>query len=255
MKYKKPKFWEDINLLSLCLLPFSILTLIFNYIKPFIIAEQKFRTPVICVGNIYVGGTGKTPLSIYIYNLLKKKKYKPAIVRKYYSSHTDEIDFTKSKVPQFFSNKKRYATINKAEQNNNVIIMDDGLQDISIAKNLNIICFNGQNPIGNGFLIPAGPLRERLIQIKNCRIAIINGKRNSSFEKKLKSISSNIKIFQSKYKIKNLKKFKGKKLLAFAGIGNPENFFRLLRENGLKVKHEVSFPDHYNYERIAEKFN
>ena len=68
-------------------------------------------------------------------------------------------------MPQFFSNKKDI-TINKAEQNNNVIIMDDGLQDISIAKNLNIICFNGQNPIGNGFLIPAGPLRERLIQIK-----------------------------------------------------------------------------------------
>ena len=78
---------------------------------------------------------------------------------------------------------------------------------------------------------------------------------NSSLKKKLKSISRPVSglIFQSKYKIKNLKKFKGKKLLAFAGIGKPENFFRLLRENGLKVKHEVSFPDHYNYERIEIK--
>jgi len=66
-------------------------------------------------------------------------------------------------------------------------------------------------------------------------------------QKKLKSISNNIEIFQSKYVIKDLKRFRGKKILAFAGIGNPENFFGLLRDSGLKVKKEISFPDHYNY--------
>ena len=160
----------------------------------------------------------------------------------------DEVNLTKSKVKQFFYDKKRILSISKAEaKKNNVIIMDDGLQDISVIKDLNIICFNSFDLVGNGFLLPAGPLREQLHNIKNYQIAIINGKRNIAFEKKLKSISNNIEIYQSKYVIKNLKRLRGKKILAFAGIGNPENFFDLLRDNGLKVKKEISFPDHYNY--------
>ena len=248
MKLKKPKFWNNVNFLSICLLPLSLITIIFNYLKTFIITGFRFDIPIICVGNIYIGGTGKTPLSIYIYNLLKKRRYKPAIVRKYYNSHMDEVNLTKSKVKQFFYDKKRILSISKAEaKKNNVIIMDDGLQDISVIKDLNIICFNSFDLVGNGFLLPAGPLREQLHNIKNYQIAIINGKRNIAFEKKLKSISNNIEIYQSKYVIKNLKRLRGKKILAFAGIGNPENFFDLLRDNGLKVKKEISFPDHYNY--------
>ena len=248
MKIKKPKFWNDINFLSICLLPLSFITIIFNILKTYVITGFRFHIPVICVGNIFVGGTGKTPLSIYIYNLLKKRRYKPAIVRKYYNSHIDEINLTKSKVKQFFYDRKRTLSISKAEaKKNDIIIMDDGLQDVSVIKDLNIICFNSFDLVGNGFLLPAGPLREQLHNIENYQIAIINGKRNIAFEKKLKSISNNIEIYQSKYIIKDLKRLRGKKILAFAGIGNPENFFDLLRDNGLKVKKEISFPDHYNY--------
>ena len=250
MKFKKPKFWNSINFLSIILLPFSLLTLVFNIFKSQVITENRFNIPIICVGNIFIGGTGKTPLSIYIYNLLKNKKFKPAIVRKYYPSHADEINFTKSKVRQFFSDRKRLESISKAIiKKNNVIIMDDGMQDVSVNKDLSIMCFNSKDLIGNGFLLPAGPLREQLKKVNSCRIAVINGKRNILFEKKLKSISDSIEIFQSKYEIKNLKRLRGKKILAFAGIGNPKNFFKLLRENGLKIKQEISFPDHYNYKK------
>ena len=248
MKFKKPKFWNDKNFLSICLFPLCLITIVFNIFKTYFITGYRSNIPVICVGNIFIGGTGKTPLSIYIYNLLKKRRFRPAIIRKYYNSHVDEINFTKSKVKQFFYEKKRTLSISKAEsQKNNVIIMDDGFQDISIIKDLNIICFNSLDLIGNGFLLPAGPLREKFNKVKHCQIAVINGKRNIAFEKKLKTISNNIKIYQSKYIIKGLKKFRGKKILAFAGIGSPENFFSLLRENGLKLKRELSFPDHYNY--------
>ena len=254
MKFKKPKFWNSINFLSVILLPFSLLTLIFNIFKSQVIAENRFNIPIICVGNIFIGGTGKTPLSIYIYNLLKNKKFKPAIVRKYYPSHADEINFTKSKVRQFFSDRKRLESISKAIiKKNNVIIMDDGMQDVSVNKDLSIMCFNSKDLIGNGFLLPAGPLREQLKKVNSCRIAVINGKRNILFEKKLKSISDSIEIFQSKYEIKNLKRLKGKKILAFAGIGNPNNFFKLLKEHGLKIKQEISFPDHYNYKKSEVK--
>ena len=254
MKFKKPKFWNSINFLSVILLPFSLLTLVFNIFKSQVITENRFNIPIICVGNIFIGGTGKTPLSIYIYNLLKNKKFKPAIVRKYYPSHADEINFTKSKVRQFFSDRKRLESISKAIiKKNNVIIMDDGMQDVSVNKDLSIMCFNSTDLIGNGFLLPAGPLREQLKKVNSCRIAVINGKRNILFEKKLKSISDSIEIFQSKYEIKNLKRLRGKKILAFAGIGNPKNFFKLLRENGLKIKQEISFPDHYNYKKSEVK--
>ena len=250
MKFKKPKFWRNKNFLSICLLPLSLITIIFNILKTYIISGFRSNIPIICVGNIFIGGTGKTPLSIYIYNLLKRRKYRPAIVRKYYNSHIDEINFTKSKVGQFFYDKKRTLSISKAEsKKNNVIIMDDGLQDDSVIKDLNIICFNSSDLIGNGFVLPAGPLREKLKNVNNCQIAVINGKRNIAFEKKLKSISNNIEIYQSKYVIKNSKKFRGKKILAFAGIGNPKNFFNLLKDNGFKVKQEISFPDHYNYSK------
>ena len=250
MKFKKPKFWNNKNFLSICLLPLCLITIIFNIFKTYIISGFRSNIPIICVGNIFIGGTGKTPLSIYIYNLLKRKKYRPAIVRKYYNSHIDEINFTKSKVGQFFYDKKRTLSISKAEsKKNNVIIMDDGLQDVSVIKDLNKICFNSSDLIGNGFVLPAGPLREKLKNVNNCQIAVINGKRNIAFEKKLKSISNNIEIYQSKYIIKNSKKFRGKKILAFAGIGNPRNFFNLLKDNGFKVKQEISFPDHYNYSK------
>ena len=106
MNFKKPKFWENINFLSIFLLPLSLITFLFNILKSKVITEHRFNVPIICVGNIFIGGTGKTPLSVYIYNLLKKKKLKPAIVRKFYRSHTDEINFTKSKVKQFFSDRK-----------------------------------------------------------------------------------------------------------------------------------------------------
>ncbi len=248
MKYKRPTFWNDINLISIFLLPISLITMLLINLKSFIISEYKFKIPIICVGNIFIGGTGKTPLSIYIYNLLKKRKFKPAIIRKFYSSHLDEISFTKSKVKHFFTNKKRSLSILKAEEKkNNVVIMDDGFQDVSIKKNLNIICFNSVSLVGNGFLLPAGPLRNRLKNISHCQIVVINGKRNVNFEKKLKLISNNIKIFYSKYEIKKIGKYKDKNILAFAGIGNPNNFFSLLKNNGLKLKEKVSFPDHYPY--------
>ena len=248
MKFNKPKFWDKTSFISLFLLPLSVFTLIFNYIKSLIITEYSYKIPIICVGNIYVGGTGKTPLSIYIYNLLKSKKFKPAIVKKYYPSHIDEINFTKNKVKHFFSDKKRSLSILKAEKkNNNVIIMDDGLQDVSIKKDLSILCFNSSDLIGNGFLLPAGPLRDRLKKINNYQIVVINGKKNIAFEKKLKSLSNKIKIFNSKYEIKKIGNHKSKKILAFAGIGSPQNFFDLLKDYKINVKEKISFPDHYNY--------
>tara|TARA_B100000579_G_scaffold267823_1_gene220973 strand:- start:51 stop:695 length:645 start_codon:yes stop_codon:yes gene_type:complete len=152
------------------------------------------------------------------------------------------------KIGETFTNKNRKKAINSLIlSGHDVAILDDGFQDLSIKKDFSILCFNSEQLIGNGFIIPSGPLREKISSIKKADCIFINGNKNLEFENKIKEISKNIKIFYSKYKIKNLDKFKNKKVVAFAGIGNPSNFFKLLKENNINLKNTYSFPDHHNY--------
>ena len=129
------------------------------------------------------------------------------------------------------------------------MILDDGFQDYGIKKDLNIICFNNNQLIGNGLALPAGPLREGLDSLKEADLILINGKKNIKFEKKILLINKKLDVFYTNYKPINPKKFKGKKLMAIAGIGNPKNFFDLLIENGLNVKRSIPYPDHYNFKK------
>ena len=128
-------------------------------------------------------------------------------------------------------------------------ILDDGFQDYSIKKNLNILCFNSNQLIGNGMTLPSGPLRENINAIKRTQIVLINGSKNQLFEEKILSISNKVKIFYSKYLPENIEEFKNKNLFAFAGIGNPKNFFKLLGDNNLNVQTKLAFPDHYKFSK------
>ena len=146
--------------------------------------------------------------------------------------------------------QKRFLAINEAiKSKNDIVLLDDGFQDFTIKKDLNIICFHSNQLIGNGLLIPSGPLRQNLNSIKDADIIIINGDQNRDFEKKLLLINNNLEIYYSKYKPININEFKNENLLAVAGIGNPENFFQLIRENGLKIKEKIIYPDHYIFSK------
>jgi|TARA_B100000767_G_C19757851_1_gene533834 tetraacyldisaccharide 4'-kinase len=251
MKLLKPKFWENNNtsILALILLPISIIIQLIMQIKMFS-NSKKFNIPVICVGNIYLGGTGKTPLSIKISNIFKKLKVKNAIIKKYHPNQQDEIRLIKNKSNNLFVASTRAIAVKKAVSKNfKLAILDDGFQDNSLFKNLNILCFNENQLLGNGYTIPSGPLRENINSVKRSDIIVINGKKNKEFEKKLNLISKKFKIFYSYYKPINIKKFKNKKILAFAGIGNPENFFSLLKKYKLNVKAKIAYPDHYLYSK------
>ena len=114
---------------------------------------------------------------------------------------------------------------------------------------MSILCFHSKQLIGNGKIFPSGPLRESLNAVTRAQIAIINGNKSEKFENKLLNINSNLQIIYSKYKLANKEKFKNKNILAFAGIGNPNNFFDLLKSNGLTVTKTLSFPDHYNFKK------
>ena len=249
MNFKKPEFWDksELSIWSIILYPFSLLFLIISLGAKFLKIKKKFPIPIVCVGNIYTGGTGKTPLALEIFKITKSYGKNPAFVKKGYDYLYDEIQML-DKAGKTYSDKNRKEAIKSLISDKyDVAILDDGFQDLSIEKDFSILCFNSRQLIGNGFLIPAGPLRESFNSIKKADCVLINGDRNIEFENKINKINKNIKIFYSKYKIKNIENFKNKEIVAFAGIGNPSNFFHLLKENNINVKKTYSFPDHYNY--------
>lgn len=252
MKLFKPKFWakDHLTTFSLLLLPLSFIVKLLFLLKITITTKTKFDLPIICVGNIYIGGTGKTPLSIKIFEIISRLKRKPVIIKKFYKDHLDEINLIENKTKNIITNRSRKkAILYGINKNFDTIILDDGFQDYSIKKNLNILCFNEKQLIGNGYTIPSGPLRQSLSSIEKCQIILFNGKKNKNFESKIKKINKNIAFFYFKYEPINITKFKNKNFLAFAGIGNPDNFFSLLYKHKIKVKKKISFPDHYQFSK------
>ena len=249
MIFFKPKFWDktEISTYSVLLFPLALLLKVLIFLKNLFTKSHNCSIPIICVGNIYLGGTGKTPVCIEIFSILKELKMNPAFIRKQYDSFKDEADFQKSIGP-IYQSQKRINAIKKSIKNNvNVAILDDGFQDLSIKKNLSIVCFNEKQWIGNGFTIPSGPLRENLSALKRANCVIINGKKNKEAENKMLNKNKKIKIFYANYKPQNVSEFQNKKIIAFAGIGNPDNFFDLLSKNKLNTIETIKFPDHHEY--------
>ena len=249
MKLYKPKFWDHKNFISLSLFPVSLIIQLVILLKKKFTKISSFKIPIVCIGNIYVGGTGKTPLSILVSKELSKIGKKPVIIRKYYKEHMDEHSMIKENFSHLILNSDRTGAIQEAQNKNfDTAILDDGFQDYKIKKDLSIICFNS-NFEGNDFVIPAGPLREKLNSIKNAQIIVINGYKNLKFEKKILEINNNIDIYYSKYKAINYAKFSQKELLVITGIGNPENFLELLNSHKLKIAKKYIFPDHYTFSK------
>ena len=249
MNFLKPKFWDkkQISFISILLFPISLIIKLVNTFKPYFIKTNQYSIPVICVGNIYLGGTGKTPLCIEIFSILKNLNMNPAFIRKKYDSFQDEVNLQK-KIGPIYQDRKRAKAINEATKNKvNAVILDDGFQDFSVKKNLSIVCFNEKQWVGNGLTIPSGLLRENHSSIERAHFAFINGKKNTDIEKKILKKNKEIKIFYMKYKPQNIEKFKNKNIIAFAGIGNPENFFDLLKDYNIKVIEKINFPDHHKY--------
>ncbi len=248
----KPKFWDKktLSFFSILLLPLTVITIIIIFFKKFFFKVKKFKIPIICIGNIYVGGTGKTPTSIFIANELSSLGLKPVILRKFYQNHSDEYKQIKNYFENLIVKKNRTLGIKEAEKRNfKTVILDDGLQDYRIKKNLSIVCFNNSQQIGNGLILPSGPLRESLNSIKNIDLAIINGDTDHDFERKILKINKNIEIYYSNYKPENINEFKNHKLLALVGIANPENFFMLLKKNNLTIEKKMVYPDHYKFSK------
>ena len=253
MKLKKPKFWDykKPSFLSYLLLPFSIILGLIAKVK----SKSKFsnlKIKTICVGNIYIGGTGKTSLAIRIKEILDKNNIKACFIKKFYPDQTDEQKLL-SKNGTLFSNLKRITALNEAiAKGFEVAIFDDGLQDSSIKYDLEIVCFNNLNWIGNGLTLPSGPLRENINNLKSYENVFLNGNEESliAIKEQIKKINPNININSGKYTPLNINEFdKNQNYLVFSGIGNHKTFIEMLKNNKLKIVSDLEYPDHYQYSK------
>ena len=248
MNLNKPAFWDlkNFTIWPILLLPITFLYSLILFIKRIVSVEKKLNIKVICIGNIYIGGTGKTPLTIKIASLLQGKM-KIAVVKKEYSYLQDEILLLKKNCKVFVNKSRRLAIQQAINEGYDLVILDDGFQDMTIKKDLSIICFSSRQGIGNGFTFPSGPLRESLARLKYADMVCINGDLNPELEKKIKLYNKYLEVFYSRYSILDIKKYNSKKYFAFSGIGNNINLLNLLKKNKINVVDHKFFPDHYSY--------
>jgi tetraacyldisaccharide 4'-kinase len=254
MKLNKPKFWDDkkISFLAIILLPLTIFIAINNLILSIISKEKSKKIKTICVGNIYIGGTGKTPLTIKLYDIFKNLNYKVSTAKKFYKKHLDEQIILDNKTNLIISSTRHKALKEAIKKKNELVIFDDGLQDNKIDYDLKFVCFNSKKWIGNGFLIPSGPLREKISSLKKYDVVFLNGDSSNieDIKKKIYQINQRIEIFETLYKPINLEKIDlSKKYIVFSGIGNSNSFKETLIENNINVIKEIIFPDHYHYKK------
>ena len=261
---KAPKFWykKKDTFLSNSLYPFSLLFRFGTKIRIFISTKQQSPLPVICVGNIVVGGAGKTPVSLKIGKLLIKSGYKPHFISKGYAGLINKSTLVKSwhsatsvgdesillsKVaPTWIGSDRNNSSKLAKKEGADCLIMDDGFQNPTIQKDFSIIVINAAQEFGNKRVMPSGPLRESINRgLSRTNLVIVVGE----ISKELKHIiPKNIPIIEAKFEIKKENKnFKGQNITAFAGIAYPEKFFQSLKEQGGKIVKQITYPDHYIY--------
>lgn len=259
---KTPKYWQANSWLSKVLMPVGSVYGLLTQLRILLKKPQKIDIPVICIGNITAGGTGKTPVSISIAKLLSSEMYHPYFVTRGYGGKLQNIIVNNKKhsatdvgdEPLLLAqqapvvvNANRYAGAKLAvKEGADIIIMDDGFQNPSLFKNLSFLVFDGTYGIGNGKIIPAGPLRETFANgVKRADALIILGKDKHHLAKK-----SNLPVFYGHTEAVQTFDAENKNILAFAGIGHPQKFYHTLNQLGFNTIETIDFPDHHFYTHI-----
>lgn len=254
---KTPKFWEENKLKAKLLTPLSFFYKKATENRVAQEASYKANIPVICVGNITAGGAGKTPTAIAIAELLKSAGKKPNFVSKGHGRKSEETLIVDSQAVEIIGDEpkllakiaptivsaNRIEGAKQAEQNGaELIILDDGFQDPSLEKNLSLLVIDGKYGIGNGKIIPAGPLRESFeAAVERADAIIVIGE----LKKPLPATSK--PVFKANLEITIPEEIKEEDIVAYCGIGLPEKFYDSLKKTGLNIKEELSFPDHHFY--------
>ena len=261
---KAPKFWyyKRDSFLSNSLYPLSLIFRLGTKIRNLISKERQSKLPVICVGNIVIGGAGKTPVALKIGNMLKKAGYNPHFVSKGYGgleknntlvkdwhspvSVGDEPLLLSEIAPTWIGLDRNKSFELAREQGANCIVMDDGFQNPTLQKDFSIIVINSEQGFGNKRVIPSGPLRESINRgLSRTNLVITIGDISKSVKYK---IPKHIPIIEANFKIKEDDfMLKGQRVTAFAGIAYPEKFFNSLKLVKANIVDKISYSDHHIY--------
>lgn len=225
------------------------------------VAEPGYRSKakVICIGNIVAGGSGKTPVAMAIAQMLQKQGRNVHFISKGYGRKSENIGVVRVKsqkaeevgdeplllaqvAPTWVGDSREALAKAAEEAGAEVIIMDDGLQDGEVAKDISFLVIDGGYGIGNGRVIPAGPLREKFetVLTRINGIIIVGDLKKPLPENKTP-------LFKAKMEIDIPETLRDESIVAFCGIGRPAKFFENLKSEGLKLVEELAFPDHHIY--------
>ena len=261
-------YWDNYNAVSIAAWPLSWLFRLLAWLRRFayrigLFQQHKLPVPVIIVGNISVGGTGKTPLVIWLAAHLKALGYNPGIVARGYGVQIGDtprqvdahgsakevgdeplLIARRTGCPVFVSPDRVAAAHALLEQSHcDVIISDDGMQHYALGRDIEIAVVDAVQRFGNGFCLPAGPLREPPSRLANVDLVIVNGMAKPN-EISMHVTIGKVTNLSNPELTCDLAEFSGEQIHAVAGIGNPQRFFQLLKDHGLRVI-ERAFPDHH----------
>ncbi len=260
--------WYKNNILAYFLWPISVIFKLMTYVRRFFLqkfCQKKFSLPIIVVGNISVGGVGKTPLVIAIADKFTQDGFKVGIVSRGYKSSLSHVPYLVKKSdkaslvgdePLLLAMRTGCSVVIDPDRcravdylieycKPDIIISDDGLQHYKMGREVEIAVIDASRGCGNGFCLPAGPLRESSNRLEQVDFIIINGEKdNYNFSNAYKMVlePEELRAGITGEPIKNL----NSKALAIAGIGNPDRFFKTLSTLGLETENQ-GYPDHYMF--------
>ncbi len=261
--------WYDKSGLTLILRPLSWLFILISVTRRYlyrvgIIKSTQLPVPTIIVGNLTVGGTGKTPLVIWLANYLKDLGYKPGILSRGYSGMANSwpqqvrpdadpyivgdeavVISRRTQCPMAVGPDRVAAGEALLKYSDcDIVISDDGLQHYRLKRNIEVLVIDGIRRFGNGFCLPAGPLRECVSRKDEVDCKVTNGVAAQGEYAMTYSGCDIVNLVSQE--AKPLADLVGQSIKAVAGIGNPDRFFNFLRAQGLRLETKA-FPDHYLY--------
>ncbi len=264
--FKSPKFWEERDSkITRFLVPFSKIYDFVCSIRRNSITSEKASVPVICVGSVVQGGSGKTPTVELICHILKEHSYKPHILSGGYGGYLKNVVRVNKALHSYLQvgdealllsfvaptwvgknrvNSSKAATLSGAD----VLVMDDGFQNNSLEKDLQVLVVDSNQEFGNGHLFPAGPLKENIESgIKKSDVVLIVGEKNAALEDRIKNIKVGVPVCYAQMEVVETVSVENKRVIGFCGLGYPEKFKKTLLNCGFDLLDFIAFSDHHPY--------
>lgn len=256
-----PDFWQQRGLVSTVLLPLGGLYSLAGRLRPLLTHQGRVAVPVICVGNLTAGGTGKTPTVLSLLTLVRGFGWQPAAVTRGYGGREEgplQVDLARhsakdvgdealllaAAAPTFVARHRLAGAKAAVAAGATMILLDDGFQNPTLHKDLSLLVVDGAVGFGNGRVLPAGPLREPVARgLARADAVLVIGPPQAGLLAQLQGH----KVLTASLVPQNAADFAGKDCLAFAGIGRPTKFFDSLRAAGARLRDTVAFPDHHPY--------